>query len=116
MKPSITAKGLIKAIERRLTAISEQQHALAVERTRLLEHATPLRLGVVAPETALVLLRDIGITLPGVRTGRPPRRRAHEPVLRAVPKSAVAVLPVDSAPGAASAPIPIQRRGLSGAS
>ena len=48
MKPSITAKGLVKAIERRLTAISEQQHALAVERTRLLEHVTPLRLGVVA--------------------------------------------------------------------
>lgn len=116
MKPSITAKGLVKTIERRLTAISEQQHALALERTRLLEHVTPLRLGVVPPETALVLLRDSGIVLPGVRTGRAARRRSPEPVLRAVPKGRVAVLPVDPAPGAPNPPIPIQRRGLSGAS
>ena len=115
MSPNITTKGLIKTIERRLAAISEQQHALALERTRLLEHVTPLRLGVFAPETALVLLRDIGITLPGVRTGRAARRRPHDIVLRAVPRSAVA-----SARGSrgwpANAPIPIQRRGLSSAS
>ena len=42
------------ATERRLTKISEQQHALAVEKAWLLEALTPLRLGVVAPDTAVV--------------------------------------------------------------
>jgi hypothetical protein len=36
---------LLHAIERRLTDISAQQHALAVEKARLLEQLTPLRLG-----------------------------------------------------------------------
>ena len=45
MSTSVSAKGLVRTIERRLAAISDQQHALAVERTRLLEHVTPLRLG-----------------------------------------------------------------------
>ena len=36
MKTSVSAKGLVRTIERRLAEISDQQHALAVERTRLL--------------------------------------------------------------------------------
>jgi len=36
---------LLHAIERRLTDISAQQHALAVEKAPLLEQLTPLRLG-----------------------------------------------------------------------
>jgi hypothetical protein len=47
---TIETKALLGIIERRLTDISEQQHALAVEQTRLLEQLTPLRLGIVAPE------------------------------------------------------------------
>ena len=90
MSTSVSTKGLIKTIERRLAAISEQQHALALERTRLLEHVTPLRLGVLAPETALVLLRSAGITLPGVGTGDAASRRPRDIGLRAVPRSAVA--------------------------
>ena len=46
----IETKALLGIIERRLTDISEQQHALAVEKARLLEQLTPLRLGIVAPE------------------------------------------------------------------
>jgi hypothetical protein len=50
-------EALVDAIERRLTHISEQQHALAVEKARLAEQLTPLRLGIVAPDTAAVQLR-----------------------------------------------------------
>jgi hypothetical protein len=58
-------KALLDAIERRLTDISEQQHALAVEKARLLEQLTPLRLGVMAPDTAVVQLKGQGGYLPG---------------------------------------------------
>jgi hypothetical protein len=54
---------LVAAIERRLTDISEQQHALAVEKARLLEPLTSLRLRVLAPDTALAQLKAVGVTL-----------------------------------------------------
>ena len=40
----MTTDALVTAIQRRLTDISEQQHALAVEKARLLEQLMPLRL------------------------------------------------------------------------
>jgi hypothetical protein len=43
MTSEAKTKALLGAIERRLTDISEQQHALAVEKARLLEQFTPLR-------------------------------------------------------------------------
>ena len=49
MTSEAKTKALLGAIERRLTDISAQQHALAVEKARLLEQLTPLRLGIVAP-------------------------------------------------------------------
>lgn len=79
---------LLRAIERRLVAISEQQHALALERTRLQEQVTPLRLRVLAPESALFHLRVNGITLRGFAAGRPARRHRRDVVLRAVRRSA----------------------------
>jgi hypothetical protein len=57
---------LLGAIERRLTDISEQQHALAAERARLLEQLTPLRMGILAPDTAVLELKAKGITLRGL--------------------------------------------------
>jgi len=54
----IETKALLGIIERRLTDISEQQHALAVEKTRLLEQLTPLRLGIVAPEDSGMVWYD----------------------------------------------------------
>jgi hypothetical protein len=55
---TIETKALLGIIERRLTDISEQQHALAVEKTRLLEQLTPLRLGIVAPEDSGMVWYD----------------------------------------------------------
>jgi hypothetical protein len=67
-------EALLGAIERRLTEISERQHALAVENARLLEQITPLRLGVVVPEASVVQLRARGDHAP--RSGRSPGHRA----------------------------------------
>ena len=49
---------LVGAIERRLIDISDQQHTLAVEKARLLEQLTPLRLGIVAPEDSGMVWYD----------------------------------------------------------
>jgi hypothetical protein len=84
MKTQIETEALLQAIERRLGEISERQHALAVERTHLLEQATPLRLGVASPETAVVQLRSKGITLRGLVSAPPASRRPPRVVLRAV--------------------------------
>jgi hypothetical protein len=54
---------LVTAIERRLTYISDQQHALAVEKARLLEQLTPLRLGILAPDMAVAQLKAKGVKL-----------------------------------------------------
>ena len=74
---------LLDAIERRLAAISERQHALAVEKAHLLDQITPLRLGVVAPALAVTLLKAKGITLKGLGVAQSADRPAPA-VLRSV--------------------------------
>jgi hypothetical protein len=82
---------LLSAIERRLTDISEQQHALAVEKARLQEQLTPLRLGVVAPDTAVVQLKAKGIALRGLTPARSAARRRRPAMLNAVASIRAAV-------------------------
>jgi hypothetical protein len=84
MTTEVKTKALLGAIERRLTHISEQQHALAVEKVRLLEQLTPLRLGVVAPDTAMVQLKAKGITVRGLSAAWSPARLPRPAILKAV--------------------------------
>jgi hypothetical protein len=84
MTTEAKTKALLDAIERWLADISEQQHALAVEKARLLEQLTPLRLGVVAPDTAVVQLKAQGVTLQGLATARSATPHPQRPVLKAV--------------------------------
>jgi hypothetical protein len=77
-------QALLGAIERRLTTISEQQHGLAVEKARLLEALTPLRLGVVAPDTAVAQLKAKGVRLRGLTAPWSPARRPRPAMLTAV--------------------------------
>jgi hypothetical protein len=84
MTTEAETNALLGAIERRLIKISEQQHALAVEKARLLEQLTPLRLGVVAPNTALVQLKAKGVTLRGLTAARSAARRPRPAILQAV--------------------------------
>jgi len=80
----MTSEALLGVIERRLTDISAQQHELPVEKARLLDHLTPLRLGIVAPDTAVVQLKAKGITLRGLTAARSTARRPRPAVLKAV--------------------------------
>jgi hypothetical protein len=91
MTPEAKTKALLGAIESRLTDISKRQHALAVEKARLLEQLTPLRLGVLAPETAVVQLRAKGITFRGLTAARAAARRPRPPMLKAVASIRAAV-------------------------
>ena len=75
---------LLGAIERRLTDISDQQHALAAEKARLLEQLTPLRLGIVAPDTAIAELKAKGVRLRGLAAASSATRPARPSVLKAV--------------------------------
>jgi hypothetical protein len=75
---------LLGAIERRLTDISEQQHALAVEKARLLEQLTPLRLRIVAPDTAVLQLKAKGVRLRGLTAAWSTARRPRPAILKAV--------------------------------
>jgi hypothetical protein len=75
---------LVTAIERRLSDISEQQHALAVEKARLVEQLTPLRLGVLAPDMAVAQLRAKGVKLRGLTPAPPADRHPSSPPLKAV--------------------------------
>jgi hypothetical protein len=84
MKTQIQTDALLEAIERRLGEISERQHALAVEKSHLLEQLTPLRLGVASPDVAVIQLRAKGITLRGVFPAPSASRRPRPIVLRAV--------------------------------
>jgi hypothetical protein len=84
MTTEARSKALLGAIERRLTDISEQQHALAVEKARLLEALTPLRLGVVAPDTTLAQLKAKGVTLRGLTAAWSAARRPRPAMLKAV--------------------------------
>ena len=94
---------LVTAIERRLTDISEQQHALAVEKTRLLEQLTPLRLGVLPSDTALAQLKAGGITLrkltPVPTAARHPRPTALKAVASIRHPSSPIPLATSPAPG-----------------
>ena len=69
----MTTDALVTAIQRPLTDISEQQHALAVEKVRLLEQLTPLRLGILAPDLAVAQLKAKGVStgwpMPGPGAG-----------------------------------------------
>jgi hypothetical protein len=78
------AEALVSALEHRLAAISAQQHQLAVEKSRLVEQLTPLRLGVVAPDTAVVQLKAQGIMLRGLTTARATAQRPRRAMLKAV--------------------------------
>jgi len=78
-------QALLAAIEHRLTDISEQQHALAVEKARLLEQLTLLRLGIVSPDAAVVQLKAKGVTLRGLNAAWSAARRPRPAVLKAVP-------------------------------
>ncbi|HEX2500577.1 MAG TPA: hypothetical protein VHO73_03910 [Methylomirabilota bacterium] len=66
MEAPTRTKVLLETIERRLTEISERQHALAVEKARLIDQITPLRLGTASPDVALAQLRSKGIVLRGL--------------------------------------------------
>jgi hypothetical protein len=80
----VKIEALVKAIERRLAHISKEQHALAVQKAHLVEQLTPLRLGIVAPDTAVVQLRVKGITLRGLTAVRSVARRPRPASLTAV--------------------------------
>lgn len=84
MTTEVKTKALLAAIERRLTDISEQQHALAVQKVHLLEQLTPLRLGVVAPDLALVQLKAKGVTLRGLTAAWSDAQRPRPAMLKAV--------------------------------
>jgi hypothetical protein len=90
-------EALLGAIERRLSEISERQHALAVEKSWLVEQTTPLRLGVMSPDLALAQLRARGITLRGLAAAWAVDRRPQEVVLRAIPPQRSNVTPLPAA-------------------
>ena len=90
-------EALIEAIERRLSEISERQHALAVEKAWLVEQTTPLRLGVTSPDLALAQLKARGITLRGLAAAWAVDRRPNEVVLRAIPPQRSNVTPLPAA-------------------
>lgn len=90
-------EALLDAIERRLSEISERQHALAVEKAWLIEQTTPLRLGVASPELVLAQLRSKGIALRGLAAAWAVDRRPQEVVRRAVPPQRSNVTPLPAA-------------------
>jgi hypothetical protein len=96
MQASTRTEILLETIERRLAEISERQHALAVERARLIDQITPLRLGITSPEVALAQLRSRGIVLRGVAAAWSADHPAESGVLRAIappPRGRVMTLP-----------------------
>jgi hypothetical protein len=107
MTTDAKADALVTAIERRLSDISEQQHALAVEKARLLEQLTPLRLGILAPDTAVAQLRAKGVKLRGLTPAPSADRRSRPVPLKAVAPIRPALSPValtgSQSPGKAKA-------------
>ena len=75
---------VLQVIERRVAEISARQHALAVEKARLVEQMTPLRLGVTPPDLALAQLRSKGIALRGADRVRASDRRPSGALLKSV--------------------------------
>ena len=90
-------EALLEAIERRLSDISERQHALAVEKAWLVDQTTPLRLGATSPDLALAQLKARGITLRGLAAAWAVDRRPQEVVLRAIPSQRSNVTPLPAA-------------------
>jgi len=86
MQAQTRTEAVLGAIERRLAEISERQHALAVERARLTEQITPLRLGITSPDVALTLLRAKGIVFRGLASATSEDRPARSVVLRVPPR------------------------------
>ena len=91
------SEALLEAIERRLSDISELQHALAVEKAWLVQQTTPLRLGVTSPDLALAQLKARGITLRGLAAAWAVDRRPREVVLRAIAPQRSNVTPLPAA-------------------
>ena len=89
-------EALLEAIERRLSDISERQHALAVEKAWLVEQTTPLRLGVTSPDLALAQLKARGITLRGLAAAWAVDRRPQRGGPAGDPSAAVQRHPVAS--------------------
>jgi hypothetical protein len=85
---------LIATIQRRLTDISEQQHALAVEKARLAEQLTPLRLGILAPDTAVAQLKAKGVKLRSLPPPPSADRRPRPAPLKAVASIRPALVPL----------------------
>jgi hypothetical protein len=83
---SASGTGLLRAFERRLARLADQQRALAVERARLREQITALRLRMVALGRAPVRVRAGGLAPGRHRPGRRARRGTLPGVvLRVVP-------------------------------
>jgi hypothetical protein len=108
---------LLEAIERRLAEISTRQHALAVEKTRLIDQITPLRLGVASPDLALAQLRAQGVTLHGVAAAWVAERGPRGVLLESVIPRGAKVTPLpaprsetNSLTGARSREIPREAR------
>ena len=103
----MTTDALIPAIQRRLTNISDQQHALAVEKVRLVEQLTPLRMGILPPHTAVAQLKAKGVTLrrvpPAPSADRRPRPATLEPVASIRPTRVPLALAGPQSPGQAKA-------------
>jgi hypothetical protein len=85
---------LVSAIEQRLAAISSQQHALAVEKARLVEQLTPLRLGILAPDTAVAQLKAKGVKLRGLSLAPLDDRTPRPATLKAVKRTRPGVVPL----------------------
>ena len=84
MTTGTKTKAQLGVIELRLTDISAQQHALAAEKARLLEQLTPLRLGIVGPETAVIQLKAKGVTLRGLAAAGWGTKRPRPAVVKPV--------------------------------
>jgi hypothetical protein len=88
------AQAFIAAIEHRLATISSQQHALAVEKARLMEQLTPLRLGILGPDTAVAQLKAKGVKLSGLSPAPGDNRNPRPAALKAVTSARPGVVPL----------------------
>ena len=83
MTAEAKTKALLDLIEHRLTAISEQQHALAVgDPSPGANHAVAAR--HLTPDTAVANLKGPGVTLRGLSAAWAAARRSRRPLRKAV--------------------------------
>jgi hypothetical protein len=102
MRETPSQESVLEAIQRRVAEISREQHALALEKTRLQEHVTPLRLGVASPEAVLLQLKIGGIRLHGLGPTAPvpsPDLTRLDATLDGGSERVLPVRPVPSTPG-----------------